>query len=196
MRNRPELDIADARGKIANGEKLLTDEQKVFLEAIENGASVLELSGGLGLVGEHLSERANVKLCEDGRLYFTYRRQIFPESKVTEMNISPYALSTNNKLTDYIIIHSPEYIETAKKLAKKSVMLMYNLSIVEPEVKNGTVDINSSTNSGNVTKDNGDKTISKRKSKAGDAVLNDELSKSTGDIVINDASVEPVLDME
>lgn len=196
MRNKPELDIADARAKIANGENLLTEKQITFLASVEDGSTVLELNGGLGLVAEYLSARAKVRLCDDGRLYFTYRRQIFPESKVTEMNISPYMLSTNNKLTDYVVIHNLEFLEIAKKLAKKSVISMSDLSIIKPEVKNETVNINSPADDGSVTKDSGDKRISQEQSNTNSNILNDEMQESNGDVNIDNANIEPVLDME
>lgn len=189
MRNKPELDIMDVKAKLSNNIPLLTDAQLTFLSVIPAGSSILELNGGLGIVSEHLSVTCRTKLCEDGRLYFTYRRQVFPKSSVTEMNISPYALSTTIQISDYVIIHSPEFLDIASKLAKKFVILMYEYSILHVQVKveNETVDINSIKDTGTVAKNSSNKKVPTTKPGPNDFVYNDELSKSSGDANIDDA---------
>mgnify|MGYP003419771184 FL=1 len=198
MRNKPELDVMGVKAKLSNGIPLLDDEQIAFLSMIEKGSSVLELNGGLGICAEHLSATCRTKLCEDGRLYFTYRRQIFPKSSVVEMNISPYALSTSIRISDYVIIHNPEFLEIARKLAKKFIFLTYEKAVisVQTKVENETININSIEDAGTVTKNSNNKRVIKNKPVAGDIIYNDELPKSSGNADINHADNQSVLDME
>jgi hypothetical protein len=187
-----------AREKLSNGIPLLSDAEITFLSVIEAGSSTLELNGGLGIVSEHLSATCRTKLCDDGRLYFTYRRQIFPKSSVIEMNISPYALSTSIRISDFVIIHNPEFLEIARKLAKKFIVVMYEKAIISVYTKeeNETVDINSVKNTGAVTKNSSNKTVAPEQPTSDNTIHNDELPKSNGDANLDNADNKSVLDME
>ncbi len=163
MKNRPELDIMSVRSMINNGENLLSESVIKFLEFIEN-STVLEIDGGLGLISEHLSATNRVRLCDDGRLYFVYRRQIFPKSSVIEMNISPTAISTKNPIVDYVVIHKPEFLDMAKKIAKKMVVLMYDMSVITSEViENEKININNTEVTREISKDNNHKKSNRQK---------------------------------
>lgn len=176
MKTRPELDVMTTKSKIKNGESLLDDSVIDFLSSIKNGTG-LELDGGLGLVSEHLSDRMKMRLCDDGRLYFTYRRQIFPKSSVMEMNITPNAISDKIAIVDYVIIHSPEWLELAKKLAKKMVITIYDLSTINVERNNEQVNIDNTKVSREVTENRSNKQSSKKQSAQANTVHDGDLSK-------------------
>ena len=139
MNNRvPELANMTARSLILEG-KPLVDEATVDLLSFVNGSQVIEILGGLGEVSEHLSERGNnVRLLEESRLFFVYRRQIFPYSKVIEMNVSPSAIKVVTPYYDYAIIHSDEQKELALSMAKKAVVNVSTKEIYEKTSINNT----------------------------------------------------------
>lgn len=130
MKIRPELDNMTVKSKIENKENLLGEDIINLLSTIKN-STVLELDGGLGLISEHLSATNSVRLCDDGRLYFAYRRQLFPKSKVIEMNVPPSSINDNYKIVDYVVIHNNDFLDKAKKLAKKAVILTHEMLILE-----------------------------------------------------------------
>jgi hypothetical protein len=176
MKSRPELDIMVAKSKIEKGEPLLDESIINFLSFLKEGTG-LELDGGLGLVSEHLSGRLKMRLCDDGRLYFTFRRQIFPKSSVMEMNITPNALSDKSPIVDYVIIHSPQWLDLAKKLAKKMVVTTYDLSGVNVGKYDEQIDINNTEVSREVTENRGNKKSNKKHSTNSDVVHDNKLSE-------------------
>lgn len=139
MNNRvPELANMTARSLILEG-KPLVDDSIIELVSFIKGAQVIELLGGLGEVAEHLSERGNnVRLVEEGRLFFVYRRQIFPYSKVIEMNVSPSAIKVVSPYYDYAIIHSDSQKELALSMAKKAVVNVSTKEVYEKASINNT----------------------------------------------------------
>lgn len=132
MNNRvPELANMTARSLILEG-KPLVDDSTIELLSFIKGAQVIELLGGLGEVAEHLSEKGNnVRLVEEGRLFFVYRRQIFPYSKVIEMNVAPSAIKVVTPYYDYAIIHSDDQKELALSMAKKAVVNVSTKEVYE-----------------------------------------------------------------
>ena len=121
----PEL-AASANRWRENG-NYVDDGIENFLSPITN-STVIEIMGGLGLVAEHLSVRGNnVKLIEELRLFLVYRRQMFPKSKVAEMNMHPNTIKSQSQPYDCAIIHSDEFLALAKNIAKT----VYNVSSME-----------------------------------------------------------------
>lgn len=117
FKNKPELANSDARNKIINNTPLVDSVVSKNLDTIVN-SKVIEIGGGLGEVSEYLSVMGNnVKLVEETRRFFVYRRNLFPDSKVVEMNVNPFAITTKLQHYDYAIIHSEDHLELAKSLA-------------------------------------------------------------------------------
>lgn len=139
MNNRvPELANMHARNLILEGKNLL-DDATIDLLSFIKGAQVIEILGGLGAVAEHLSEKGNnVRLVEESRLFFVYRRQIFPYSKVIEMNVSPSAIKVVTPYYDYAIIHSEDQKELALSMAKKAVINISTKEVYEKAGINNT----------------------------------------------------------
>lgn len=134
----PELANMHARNLILEGNPLVDDETINLLSFI-NGSQVIEILGGLGEIAEHLSEKGNnVRLVEESRLFFVYRRQLFPYSKVIEMNVSPSAIKVVNPYYDYAIIHSEEYKDLALSMAKKAVINVSTKEIYEKAIVNNS----------------------------------------------------------
>ena len=121
----PELAISASRWR-ENG-KHVDDDVADFLAPIVN-SKVIEIMGGLGLVAEHLSVKGNtVKLVDEDRLFFVYRRQMFPNSKVSEINNHPSVIQSQSQPYDYAIIYGNEFLPLAKNIAKS----VYNMSSLE-----------------------------------------------------------------
>ena len=116
----PELAIMDARGKQLNNEPLLSPLLATFIEPLVGNTSgfIIEIMGGLGIISEALSESGcDVRLMEEQRMFFVYRKQLWPKSKVTEMNMHPSAFKTNKKIFYASIIHGEEFLEFAKSIS-------------------------------------------------------------------------------
>ena len=124
----PELAMGATRPRVENLELDFVDDDIVkFLDPIRE-SKVIEIMGGLGTAAEHLSVNGNtVDLLEELRLFFVYRRQLFPKSKVTEMNLHPQALKASKRHYDYAIIHSTEFLEFAQKIETQ----VYNITTKE-----------------------------------------------------------------
>lgn len=134
----PELANMHARSLILEG-KSLVDDAVIELLSFIKGAQVIEILGGLGEIAEHLSETGNnVRLVEESRLFFVYRRQIFPYSKVIEMNVSPSAIKVVTPYYDYAIIHSDDQKELALSMAKKAVVNVSTKEVYEKTSVNNT----------------------------------------------------------
>lgn len=134
----PELANMHARSLILEG-KSLVDDATIDLLSFIKGAQVIEILGGLGEIAEHLSETGNnVRLVEESRLFFVYRRQIFPYSKVIEMNVSPSAIKVVTPYYDYAIIHSDDQKELALSMAKKAVVNVSTKEVYEKASVNNT----------------------------------------------------------
>lgn len=123
-----ELENIRIRGSIVNGVDLLTEDFKKFAEGL-TGRRVIELSGGMGEHAEYLAELGNsVSLVEEQRMCFVYRRQVWPNSKVIEMNIHPSKIKSMDKpFADLAIIHSDEFNDIARNIART----VYNLTTKE-----------------------------------------------------------------
>jgi hypothetical protein len=94
-----------------------------------------------------------------------------------EMNISPNLLSDKAPIVDYVIIHSTEWLELAKKLAKKMVITIYDLSTINIEENNEQINIDDTKVSGKITKNRGNKKGNKNEPTTSDTVHDDELSE-------------------
>lgn len=145
----PEIQSAAIRSKITNGIALVSAEFEEFAKSLA-GKKIVDIAGGMGEYAEHLSELGNtVSLMEELRLFFVYRRQVWPDSKVVEMNIHPSNIKYNNTpFNDLAIIHSGEFEELAKRIAKSS----YNTSTKEYKVYDEEKPVSSTKRSNKVTK--------------------------------------------
>lgn len=123
-----ELENIRIRSAIVNGIELFTEDFKQFTEGL-TGRRIIELSGGMGEHAEYLAELGNnVSLVEEQRMCFVYRRQVWPNSKVVEMNIHPSKIKAMDKpFADLAIIHSDEFNEIARNIART----VYNLTTKE-----------------------------------------------------------------
>lgn len=115
----PEIAMMYNRGRAEDKSQELLDEDMIeFLKEI-NGQSGIELMGRLGFISEYLSKKGNtVRLVDEERMFFVYRGHIFKNSKVIEMNIHPSYISPSVKYYDFAIIHSEEFLDLAKNIAK------------------------------------------------------------------------------
>lgn len=122
MKMRPETAKVLLAQKLESGQ-LVSEELAAILEEIPDNAFVIEL-GGIGEVSEYLanSKNCDVRLCEETRLYFVFRRNLLPKSSVTEINIDPRLLNYSKPCYDVVIINGPVYLEIARKLAKSLIV--------------------------------------------------------------------------
>lgn len=149
--NSPELAMTHERNKIINDIPMISDEIKDLLKPIV-GQKGIEIAGGIGIVAEHLSATGNsVRLVEELSRFFVYRRQLFPNSRVIEMNVWPELIKSNKQHYDFAIIHSDEWLNIAKNIANT----VYNVTTKETYEKksNGKIPINNSEGSVNIPKD-------------------------------------------
>lgn len=88
---------------------------------------ILEI-GGIGMLAEYLARKGNeVRLCEEDSLFFDYRSHVVPTSTVIRLNTNPQNLKSSKPYYDYVIIHSPEYEDVAKKMCRGTIFLVdYN----------------------------------------------------------------------
>lgn len=95
------------------------------------------------------------------------------------MNISPNALSNKAPIVDYVIIHSPQWLELAKSLAKKAVVTMYDLSAINISVErnNEQINIDNTEVSGEVTENRSNKKGPKKQSLPNNIVHDDNVSE-------------------
>lgn len=143
--NSPELAMTHERNKIINDIPLVSDEVKDLLKHVV-GQKGIEIAGGIGVVAEHLSATGNsVRLVEELSRFFVYRRQLFPNSRVIEMNVWPDLIKSNKQHYDFAIIHSDEWLNTAKNIANA----VYN--VTTKEVHNGKVPVNNPEGSVDIT---------------------------------------------
>lgn len=148
--NSPELAMTHERNKIINDIPMISDEIKDLLKPIV-GQKGIEIAGGIGIVAEHLSATGNsVRLVEELSRFFVYRRQLFPNSRVIEMNVWPELIKSNKQHYDFAIIHSDEWLNTAKNIAN----VVYNVTTKEThgqksagETNNGKIPVNNSEGS-------------------------------------------------
>lgn len=141
--NCPELAMTHERNKIINDIPMISDEIKDLLKPIV-GQRGIEIAGGIGIVAEHLSATGNsVRLVEELSRFFVYRRQLFPNSKVIEMNVGPHLINSNKQHYDFAIIHSDEWLNTAKNIAN----VVYNVTTKETH---GQKSVNNSEGSVNI----------------------------------------------
>lgn len=142
MKTRPEVEKVKLAQKIAAG-KLVSEDVGTILNQVESGSFVIEL-GGIGAAAEYLAttKQCNVRLCEETRLYFVFRRNLLPKSTVVEINMDPKLLNYSKPYYDVVIISSPVYLETARKLAKTLIINTSDLSLerVNSAPDNTTVD--------------------------------------------------------
>lgn len=144
--NSPELAMTHERNKIINDIPMISDEIKDLLKTIV-GQKGIEIAGGIGIVAEHLSATGNsVRLVEELSRFFVYRRQLFPNSKVIEMNVGAHLINSNKQHYDFAIIHSDEWLNTAKNIAN----IVYNVTTKETH---GQKLVNNSEGSVDIPKD-------------------------------------------
>lgn len=149
--NSPELAMTHERNKIINDIPLVSDEVKDLLKTVV-GQKGIEIAGGIGIVAEHLSATGNsVRLVEELSRFFVYRRQLFPNSRVIEMNVWPELIKSNKQHYDFAIIHSDEWFNIAKNIANT----VYNVTTKETYEKksNGKIPVNNSKGSVDIPKD-------------------------------------------
>lgn len=126
--------------------ELINDDLIEFLKDIK-GQNGIELMGRLGFISEYLSRKGNsVRLVDEERMFFVYREHIFRNSKVIEMNIHPMHISPSIKYYDFVIIHSDEFLDLGKKIARR-VYHVERMEIYEE------VDVDSNENVGNLSED-------------------------------------------
>jgi 16S rRNA A1518/A1519 N6-dimethyltransferase RsmA/KsgA/DIM1 with predicted DNA glycosylase/AP lyase activity len=149
--NSPELAMTHERNKIINDIPMISDEIKDLLKPIV-GQKGIEIAGGIGIVAEHLSATGNsVRLVEELSRFFVYRRQLFPNSKVIEMNVGPHLINSNKQHYDFAIIHSDEWLNTAKNIAN----IVYNVTtkVTHEKKSNEQIPVNNSEGSVDIPKD-------------------------------------------
>ena len=148
--NSPELAMTHERNKIINDIPMISDEIKDLLKPVI-GQKGIEIAGGIGIVAEHLSATGNsVRLVEELSRFFVYRRQLFPNSRVIEMNVWPELIKSNKQHYDFAIIHSDEWFNIAKNIANT----VYNVTTKETYEKksNGKIPVNNPEGSVNIPK--------------------------------------------
>lgn len=142
MKTRPEVEKVKLAQKIAAGQ-LVSEDVANLLDQVESGSFVIEL-GGIGAAAEYLAiaKQCSVRLCEETRLYFVFRRSLLPTSSVTEINMDPKLLNYSKPYYDVVIISSPVYLETARKLAKTLIINTSDLSLerINSAPDNTTID--------------------------------------------------------
>ena len=144
--NSPELAMTHERNKIINNIPMISDEVVELLKDVV-GQKGIEIAGGIGVVGEHLSATGNsVRLVEELSRFFVYRRQLFPNSKVIEMNVGPHLINSNKQHYDFAIIHTDQWLNTAKNIANT----VYN--VTTKEAHNGKNAVNNPEESVGITK--------------------------------------------
>lgn len=155
--NSPELAMTHERNKIINDIPMISDEIKDLLKPIV-GQKGIEIAGGIGIVAEHLSATGNsVRLVEELSRFFVYRRQLFPNSRVIEMNVWPELIKSNKQHYDFAIIHSDEWLNIAKNIAN----VVYNVTTkgtygqitTNTEENDGKIPINNPEGSVDIPKD-------------------------------------------
>lgn len=149
--NSPELAMTHERNKIINDIPMISDEVNDLLKGVV-GQKGIEIAGGIGIVAEHLSATGNsVRLVEELSRFFVYRRQLFPNSKVIEMNVWPDLIKSNRQHYDFAIIHSDEWLSVAKNIANT----VYNVTTKEVHGKKSNEQelINNSEGSVDIPKD-------------------------------------------
>lgn len=128
-KDQPEIAVMKMRANSS----LIGDDLKEFLSLVRD-MTVIELDGSLGNVSEFLSTtNKSVRLCEEGRLYFVYRRQMWPKSTVVEMNIAPEALNNSRAYYDCVVIHDESKLAIAEKLSKRLIVNVGNLTIIDKD---------------------------------------------------------------
>lgn len=136
-----------ARVKV-DGSDIVIDSKVLDLISDIVDSKVLEVNGGIGEISEYLSLKQNrCFLTEERRLCFVYRRSLFKNSKVVEMNID-WKHIIDKRYYDYVIIHDTKDLEKAKKLGT----VIINLETME-RVVNEKIDVDTVENSRTVTKD-------------------------------------------
>lgn len=117
----PELAIMNARETLQQNLPLLDPKIAEFIKPLVGSTEgpILDIMSGLGVVAEALSESGcDVRLLEEQRLFFVYRKQLWPNSKVIEMNIHPSVFKTNKKIFYASIIQNDEFLEFAKSVSR------------------------------------------------------------------------------
>lgn len=126
----PVISKSEFLHRLYTTKQLVNPELENVLKNIKK-CKVLEI-GGIGIISEYLSLNDNeVRLCEEDSLYFDYRRQVVPNSKVIELNTNPQQLKAIKSYYDYVIIHSLEYEEVALRMSKNIVYLLDNKDQIE-----------------------------------------------------------------
>lgn len=103
--------------------KLIDDDVANLFSDIKS-MRVIEL-GGIGIIAEYLSAHNEVRLCEETRLFFVFRRHLLPKSTVIEINVDPRTLKYSKPYYDLVVIHGPAYLEQARMLSRN---LIYDAS--------------------------------------------------------------------
>lgn len=137
MKMRPETAKSILAQKISAGQ--LVDEKTAnLLNEIKDGARVIEL-GGIGIVAEYLATTKNcsVRLCEETRLYFVFRRNLLPKSPVIEINMDPRLLNYSKPYYDAVIINGPQYLDAARKLTSS---IIFDTELLTIEKVNNAAD--------------------------------------------------------
>ena len=131
-RIRPEIAKSEFLNRLHVKKSLIINQE--FEDLIKNirKSRILEI-GGMGIVAEYLARNGNeVRLCEEDSLFFDYRSHVVPTSTVIRLNTNPHNLKSSKPYYDYVVIHSPEYEDIAKKMCKGKVFLVdYNDNIEE-----------------------------------------------------------------
>lgn len=150
----PEIAIMFNRERGQDNTKELLDEDLIeFLKEIK-GQNGIEIMGRLGFISEYLSRKGNtIRLVDEERMFFVYRGHIFRNSKVIEMNIHPMHISPNKKYYDFAIIHSDEFLDLAKNIAKTvynvESMKIYEEVTIDSNENNGKLPKNKDHEKGN-----------------------------------------------
>ena len=155
--NCPELAMTHERNKIINDIPLVSDEVKDLLKHVV-GQKGIEIAGGIGVVAEHLSATGNsVRLVEELSRFFVYRRQLFPNSRVIEMNVWPELIKSNKQHYDFAIIHSDEWLNIAKNIANTVYNVTtkgtYGQITTNTEENNGKIPVNNPEGPIDISKD-------------------------------------------
>ena len=142
MKTRPEVEKVKLAQKIAAGQ-LVNEDVANLLDQVESGSFAIEL-GGIGAAAEYLAvnKQCSVRLCEETRLYFVFRRSLLPNSSVTEINMDPKLLNYSKPCYDVVIINGPVYLEVARRLAKSLIINIgdFSLERINSAPDNTTVD--------------------------------------------------------
>lgn len=139
MKMRPEIAKSILAQKVVNG--ALVCQKTVSLLGDIKGKLVIEL-GGIGAVAEYLSANNDVKLCEETRLYFVYRRHLLPNSTVVEINMDPRLLNYSKPYYDVVIISGPQYLDIARRLSSSIIFDTESLTIEKIESAPDNITVN------------------------------------------------------